>query len=80
MQDVGNVFAINRQQLKTILYVYRLLYQNLEVITNQKSTIATHTQKKQFKDSTKDSHQITKENKRGREERRHSKTNKKNWQ
>ena len=34
------------QQLKTILYIYRLLYQNLMVTTNQKSTIDTHTQKK----------------------------------
>ena len=31
------------QQLKTILYVYRLLCQNLIIIANQKSTTDTHT-------------------------------------
>ena len=34
------------QQLKTIMYSYRILYQNLMVTTNQKSTIDIHTQKK----------------------------------
>ena len=29
------------QQLKTISYTYRLLYQNFEVTANQKSTIDT---------------------------------------
>ena len=33
------------QQLKTTLYVYSLLNQNLMVTANQKSTIDTHTKK-----------------------------------
>ena len=53
--------------------------------TNQKSTIDTHTRKKkQSKHITKDGHQITRqENRRGREEKRPSKTNPKQltkWQ
>ena len=53
------------QQLKTIVYRYRLLYQNLMVTTNQKSTINTHAKKKkQSKHNSKDSHQITREQKR----------------
>ena len=65
------------QQLKTILYIYRLLYQNLRVTANQKSTIDTHTNKKnQLKYNTKDSHQTTRgENKRRREDKRATKTN-----
>ena len=57
------------QQLKTILFIYRLLYQNLIVTTNRKSTINTHTKKKkESKHNTKVSHQITREeNERGRE-------------
>ena len=34
------------QQLKTIIHMYRLLYQNLMVQTNQKSIIDIHTKKK----------------------------------
>ena len=34
------------QQLKTILYLYRLLYQNSMVTSNRKSTIDTHTHKR----------------------------------
>ena len=62
---------LKHQQLKTILFIYRLLYQNLIVAANQKSTIDTHTQKKkESKQNTKVSHQITrKESKRGREEK-----------
>ena len=67
------------QQLKTIMYIsmYRLLYQNLVVTANQKSIIDIHTKKKnESKHNTKDSHQITREqNKRGREEKRSTKTN-----
>ena len=37
---------LSEQLLKTILYIYRLLYQNLMVMANQKSTIDTHTKKK----------------------------------
>ena len=47
-----------------ITYVYRLLYKNLIVTTNQKSIIDIHTKKKkQSKHITKDSHQITREQK-----------------
>ena len=47
-----------REQLKTISYTYRLLYQNFRITANQKSTIDTQTNKKnQLKYNTKDSHQ-----------------------
>ena len=54
------------RELKTILYMYRLLYQNLMVTSNQKSATDIHTKKKkESKHNTKDSHQITlEENKR----------------
>ena len=54
------------QQLKTIIYIYRLLYKYLMVTINQKSTTGIHTKrKKESKHNTKDSHQITlEENKR----------------
>ena len=60
------------QQLKTTLYIYRLLYQNLMGTANQKTTIDTHKKKKkQLKQNTKDTHQTTREeNKRKRKERR----------
>ena len=35
MQDTGDVLAIRDQQPKTILYMYRLLYQNLRVTANK---------------------------------------------
>ena len=59
------------QQLKTISYTYRLLYQNFRKPANQKSTIDTQTNKKnQLKYNTKDSHQTTRgENKRRREKK-----------
>ena len=73
------------QQLKTISYIYRPLYQNFRVISNQKSIIDTHTNKKnQLKHNTKDSRQTRRgENKRRREEKRAAKTNPKQlikWQ
>ena len=50
------------QQLKTILFIYRLLYQNLMVTANQKPTIDTYTKKKkESKHKTKVNHQITRE-------------------
>ena len=56
------------------IYIYiciRLLYQNLMVTANQKSTIDTQKRKKERKHKAKDSHQITREeNKRGWEENR----------
>jgi len=49
------------QQLKSIFFTYKLLYQNLTVTANQKSTIDTHTKmKKDSKHNTKINHQITK--------------------
>ena len=64
------------QQGKKNLYIYRLLYQNFMGNANQKSTIDTLTKKKkQPKHNTKDGHQTTREeNKRGREEKRPTKT------
>ena len=70
------------QRLKTILCVcvcvciHILLYQNLRVTANQKSTIDRHTTKKNhLKYNTKDSHQTTRgKNKRRREENRAKKT------
>ena len=63
---------LREQQLKTISYIYRLLYQNFRITANQKSTIDTQTNKKnQLKYNTKDSHQTTRgENKTRREEKR----------
>ena len=53
MQDVGNTLEINRQ-FKPILYIYRLLYQNLMLTINQVSTTDAHTQKKkQLKQNAK---------------------------
>ena len=71
------------QQLKTTcICIYRLLYQNLMVMANQKQ-IKTQ-KKKASKHNTIDSHQITREeNKGGREEKRPTKTNPKQltkWQ
>ena len=56
-------------QLKTIFFIYRLLYKNLMVTATQKSTVATHTKKKkESKHNTKVSHQIAREeNRRERE-------------
>ena len=76
---------LREQQLKTISYTYRLLYQNFRITANQKSTIDTQTNKKnQLKYNTKDSHQTTRgENKRRRKEKRATKTNPKQlikWQ
>ena len=73
------------QQLKTISYIYKLLYQNFRITANQKSTIDTQTSKKnQLKYNTKDTHQTRRgENKRRREEKRATKTNPKQlikWQ
>ena len=59
------------QQLKTISYTYRLLYQNFRITANQKSTIDTQTNKKnQLKYNTKDNHQTTTGENKKREEKR----------
>ena len=65
-------FQLRDQQLKTILYIYRFIYQNIRVTANKKPTIAIHTNKKnQSKHNTKDSHQTTREeNKRRREKKK----------
>ena len=73
------------KQLRTILYLYRLLFQNFRITANQKSTIDTHTKKKkQSKHNINDGHQtIREDNKRRREEKRATKTNPKQvtkWQ
>ena len=41
MQDTGMHLQLREQQLKTISYTYRLLYQNFRITANQKSTIDT---------------------------------------
>ena len=65
------------QQLKTISHIYIDSYQNFRITANPKSTIDTHTNKKnQRKYDTKESHQTTRgENKRRRGEKRATKTN-----
>ena len=71
------------QQLKTISYIYRLLYQDFRVTANQKSTIYTQTNKNQLKYNTKDSHQTARGENKRREEKRATKTNPKQliqWQ
>ena len=70
-------FKLKDQQLKTTLFIHRRLCQNFMIVTNQKSTIDTHAKKKkESKHNTKFNHQITREeNKRGREEKRPTKTN-----
>ena len=65
---------LREQQLKTISYTYRLLYQNFRITANQKSTIDTQTNKKnQLKYNTKDSHQTTRGENKRREEKRATK-------
>ena len=61
MQGVENIFEIKDWQLKTILFIYRLLYKNLRVTTNWKSTLGTHIKKelKKKKKLTKVGQQIT---------------------
>ena len=64
------------QQLEATLFIYRLLYQNLTVTTKQKSTIDTHKKVNQHKHNIEGSHQtIRKQNIRGREGKRPTKTN-----
>ena len=68
---------LKEQQLQTILFTYRLLYQNLMVTKNEKYTTDTHihTKKKESKHNTKVSHQITREEyKTGREGKRPAET------
>lgn len=56
---------LSNQQLKTVSYMYRQLYQNIMGAANQKPTIDKHTKKKkQFKYNTKAGHQTTTEGKR----------------
>ena len=67
---------LREQQLKTISYTYRLLYQNFRITANQKSTIDIEINKKyQLKYNTKDSHQTTRGENKRREEKRATKTN-----
>ena len=67
---------LRAQQLKTISYTHRLLYQNFRIIANQKSTIDTQTKKNKFKYNTKDSHQTRRgEKRKRRQEKRVTKTN-----
>ena len=65
MQDIGYTFEIKRPATSNnLVYIYRLLYQNLMVNANQKSTLDIYIyiyKKKQSKHNTKDSHHITRE-------------------
>ena len=50
------------QQLNTIMCIYRLLYKNFMVTTNQKPIIDAHTKTiKEYKQSSKDNDQIMRE-------------------
>ena len=61
------LLKVKGQQLKSIFFIYRLIYQNLMVTKNQKSIIDTHTtKKKESKHNTKVSHQVM----RAKEERK----------
>ena len=53
---------LKEQELKTILFIYRLLFQNLTITANQKSTI--HKQEKGIQHNTNVSHQITRKQQR----------------
>ena len=56
---------LSDQQLKTILFIYRLLHQNLKATTNQKFTTDTCTKMKtQSNHNTDTSHQVTREQRR----------------
>ena len=74
------------QQLKTILFIYRLLYQNLMITANQKSVIDTHTHTHKHKSNPNTTLKIvikSQGKKRGGEEKRLPKTNPKQlikWQ
>ena len=52
MQDTGHELAIREQQLNTISYTYRLLYQNFRITANQKSRMDTQTNKKKLNSNT----------------------------
>ena len=45
-------FKLRNQQLKTIMYTYRLLYQYLMVTINKKSIRDKHTEKKKNPNTT----------------------------
>ena len=65
MQGFKVHLKLRDQKLKTIKYIYRLLYENLMVTTNQILIIDIHTKKKkESKQNTKVSHQITRGQKR----------------
>ena len=67
MQDTELNLQLREQQLKTISYTYRLLYQNFRITTNEKCAIDTQTNKKnQLKYNPENNHQNRRgENKRG---------------
>ena len=71
MQNPGTAFVIETSNFKqSCVYIYRLLYQNLMVTTNQNSAIDTHTnKKKKFQHNTKYSYQTTREENKGEEKR-----------
>ena len=68
---------LRNKQLKTILHICRMLYQNLVGTTNQKSTIDTHILKKKKSNTNTTLKTVIKsqENKKGREEKSPTSTN-----
>ena len=66
------------QQLKIVLLIYRLLYQNLMITANQKFVIDTHTQKRKRNPNTtlksviKSQDKNTKEEWKGKDLQKHS--------
>ena len=69
------------QELKTILYIYRLLHHNLSVTANEESMVHKQKNDKESKHNTKVSHQIIRQQmrkKRKKTYRNESKTTK--WQ
>ena len=76
MQGIENIFEIKDWQLKIILFIYRLRYQNLRVTTNWKSTIGTHIKKNKELKKKKNLPKLgnkSQEDKTGNEEKRHIK-------
>ena len=59
MQSCYNTFNLRDYQFKIIAYLYRLLYINLMVTTNQKPILKANTKmRKKWKHNTKDKRQL----------------------
>ena len=61
-------------------YIYKLLYINLMITTNQKSIMYKHTQKgNESKHNTKDNHQITRDKSKRRNQKQQQKQHQNNY-